>query len=935
MSNASKYTVGWICALNAEYVAAQEFLDEEHAPPDFVSPNDTNHYTLGAIGKHNVAIAVLPDGEYGTASAATGAANLLNSFPNVRIGLMVGIGGGAPSEKHDIRLGDIVVSATRAGEGGVIQYDFGKTIQNQAFQHTRVLNQPPTTLRTAMAGLQAQYKRKGHQLNAAIGGILERNVRLRQEFGRPPPSTDMLFKSDVSHDSRGCAKFCAQNNSNLVLRNERTERDDKPTIHYGLIASANQLLKDALIRDKLAAERDILCFEMEAAGLMNHFPCLVIRGICDYSDSHKSKMWQGYAALAAAAYAKDLLSQIQPNRVEAEKRIKDILYSALATIQSKLDRNDDQELWEWLAPVDPENTHIQASERLTPGTGRWFIDGDLQTWLQGGNYSAFLVLRAGVGKTTLLTHVVQELTLMCADDANKSLAYFYCTLGNASSQEPINVFGSLAAQLSVTMPQILDDIRPIFAKAKRKLYKRPMELPLLGQFIVRHSTGERLVLILVDAINETNKWKEVIRYLLLLSEGSKNIRVLLTTTEDTASLREICPDAQVVDMDPATVQRDIETYVHKYLEGDEVLSSIDRDLKADITRVLLSTAHGSFRWVQLSLENLRIQRTKHLMLQALRSLPGSLREIYENILDSIPPTDQKLVREALLWLGFAKRPLTPGELNEAVAFEESYTVLDDYNRLVSASLLPQICQGLIYLDKDELRLAHSSIREFLTSESTQISKVRYFALNPPTAHQTIMRKCLSYLLLDNFRCGCTTSSFVNWRRLQDDHPLLGYAACFWAVHATSYTIDDADRRLINQFFKTAKLLRGGNFGFWVQTLIPDVDPEVITATNPLYYAASFGLTPVVKAILDSVPDLEIDAPGGRCSSTPLFVACWRQQYEVAKLLLEAGANPNIVDPSTGYTEPVRRDHRAAFVKRRGNTDLVIRVETVFDFGEQK
>lgn len=84
-------------------------------------------------------------------------------------------------------------------------------------------------------------------------------------------------------------------------------------------------MKNALIRDKLAAEKDVLCFEMEAAGLMSRFPSLVIRGICDYSDSHKNKEWQGYAAMAAAGYAKDFLCRIPPNRVEAEKRIGELL----------------------------------------------------------------------------------------------------------------------------------------------------------------------------------------------------------------------------------------------------------------------------------------------------------------------------------------------------------------------------------------------------------------------------------------------------------------------------------------------------------------------------------------------------------------------------------------------------------------------------------
>lgn len=129
MSDPANYTIGWICALQVEYVTAQVFLDEEHERPSIVSLNDTNDYTLGKISGHNVVIAVLLDGEYSTASAANVATNMLNTFYNIRIGLMVGIGGGVPSESYDIRLGDMVVSAPRAGEGGVFQYDFGKSIQ--------------------------------------------------------------------------------------------------------------------------------------------------------------------------------------------------------------------------------------------------------------------------------------------------------------------------------------------------------------------------------------------------------------------------------------------------------------------------------------------------------------------------------------------------------------------------------------------------------------------------------------------------------------------------------------------------------------------------------------------------------------------------------------------------------------------------------------
>lgn len=323
MPDPVSYTVGWICALKVEFVAAQVFLDEKHERPSVVSPNDTNHYELGKMSGHNVVIAVLPDGEYGTASAANVATNMLNTFHNVRIGFMVGIGGGVPSESHDIRLGDVVVSAPRGSQGGVFQYDFGKSIQGQSFQHTRFMNQPPTTLRTAITGIQSQYEIYGHRLEEAVNDIFVKNMRLRLKYGRPDPITDRLFKPEVVHSPKGCAESCSNDASNLITRHERTEHEDNPAIHYGLIASGNQLMKDAMIRDRLAAEKDVLCFEMEAAGLMNTFPCLVVRGICDYSDSHKNKEWQGYAAMVATAYAKDLLYQIPPATVKTEQRISD------------------------------------------------------------------------------------------------------------------------------------------------------------------------------------------------------------------------------------------------------------------------------------------------------------------------------------------------------------------------------------------------------------------------------------------------------------------------------------------------------------------------------------------------------------------------------------------------------------------------------------
>ncbi|KAB2571395.1 uncharacterized protein LTHEOB_6361 [Lasiodiplodia theobromae] len=329
MPDPALYTVGLITAITTEFAATCAMLDsEEEEGPDYVSTGDTNSYTLGTMGKHNVVIAGLPHGDYGTASAAAAASNMLNSFPNIRIGLMVGIGGGAPTEKHDIRLGDIVVSA-RDGDsstGSVFQYDFGKAIQNQEFKTTRLLNQPPPALLTALSNLRQFYDRKGgHTLENDVESAFAGSPGIEGTHSRPESTTDWLYKSDYVHNSSCCAGSGENNDPNLVVRAPRKHGKGKSVIHYGVIASSNQLMKDARMRDKMAKEHGVLCFEMEAAGLMNHFPCLVVRGICDYSDSHKNKRWQGYAAMMAAAYTKSLLKRIAPTRIEQERKLSEIV----------------------------------------------------------------------------------------------------------------------------------------------------------------------------------------------------------------------------------------------------------------------------------------------------------------------------------------------------------------------------------------------------------------------------------------------------------------------------------------------------------------------------------------------------------------------------------------------------------------------------------
>lgn len=301
--DATEYTIGWICALSDELVVAEAMLDEHYdCPPQ--PRSDHNKYTVGRIATHNIAIACLPAGLYGTTSATRVAEQMQSTFQALRFTLMVGIGGGAPSDGNDVRLGDIVVSQPTNGHGGVINYTFGKTLSGEEFQHTGFLGKPPHVLLNAMAHLKSKHRLQDPGLLGHLNCMIQQHKKLRGTFEYQGEENDHLYLAEYVHaGGQGDCDKCGS--AKVKIRPIRPSHS--PVIHYGLIASADIVMKDAIVRDKLQQQHGILCFEMEAAGLMNGLDCLVIRGICDYSDSHKNKRWQPYAAAASAAYAKELI----------------------------------------------------------------------------------------------------------------------------------------------------------------------------------------------------------------------------------------------------------------------------------------------------------------------------------------------------------------------------------------------------------------------------------------------------------------------------------------------------------------------------------------------------------------------------------------------------------------------------------------------------
>ncbi len=329
------YTVAWIAALSHERAAAEAMLDVKHKKPpaDFrKNASDPNTYTWGTVEGHHVVIAALPVGEYGTNATATIAQGLRSSLPHIRIGLLVGIGAGVPGEQlgrdgramlqQDIRLGDVAVSVPQSTSGGVVQVDLvkAKTISGKdILERKGHLDSPPMAIRTALSKLQAEHELDDSRIPEFLEQAFQKHPKMKAKYAHPG------MKAEQQQIEPKVDIYNAQDGREITR-----EARAIPEIHYGVIASSNTLEKSSSYRREVLArleEEHIapICFEMEAAGLMNSFPCLVIRGICDYADEHKNDDWQRYAAATAAAFAKELLSYMDREEVDQAAMIGDLL----------------------------------------------------------------------------------------------------------------------------------------------------------------------------------------------------------------------------------------------------------------------------------------------------------------------------------------------------------------------------------------------------------------------------------------------------------------------------------------------------------------------------------------------------------------------------------------------------------------------------------
>ncbi|KZL76464.1 nacht and ankyrin domain protein [Colletotrichum incanum] len=702
------YTVGWVCALHFELAASRAMLDRQHR--DLLKKdNGPNEYVFGNIGAHNVVMACLPSGQYGTNNAAIVASNMRSSFPSIRVGLMVGIGDGVPSDVFDIRLGDVVFGKT------VIQHDLGKMLPGGRVERTATRREAPHNLLNAISKLCALHESMPSEVPSILQHMLHRHPEMAREYAYPSQFEDQLFYATYDHQQPADCNRCDPLKSN------------HPNIHYGGVASGNLLVKDGKLRDELAKELGVICFEMEAAGLADQFPGITVRGICDYADSHKNKLWQRYAAATAAAYAKELLSTMAPSKIEA-------MPTAGApeptpnSLQHKLQARR-AELLEFLRfeQLGSRHTSIKAAHKKTC---EWLLKHEAyMDWLDPSKLSqhhGFLWIsrKPGAGKSTLMKFAFGR--------TNKSLlagkataSFFFHARGDELEKTILGLYRSLLLQLLESFPDlqsVLDDLSLV------PLNQAACPAIEILQELFHNAIlflGQRSLTCFVDALDECNEGQveDMVRYFENLGEDADEHHIKL----------RICfssrhhPRIRVKNGLELTVENelghkeDLERYVQNSLEevGSETCTKSIQDQ-------ILKKADGVFIWVVLVLDilNKEIRDGRLFAIERrLRQIPGELSELFKDILLRGNDNMDDLLL-CIQWILYAKRPLRRQEFCFAVlsglqdgsliSYNSDQFTTDAMERFVVSS-----SKGLAETTKtkfETVQFIHESVRDFLIKD---------------------------------------------------------------------------------------------------------------------------------------------------------------------------------------------------------------------------
>ncbi|KAF4954526.1 hypothetical protein FGADI_5207 [Fusarium gaditjirri] len=872
------YTVGWISALPLEMTAAQAMLDHRHEPLPR-SPHDTNCYEFGSINGHNVVIACLPKAQYGNNNAAIVANNMNRTFPHLQHRLLVGIAGGAPGVA-DVRLGDIVVSTY------AIQYDLGKALPNNHFQHIAEAIRPPQALLTAVSKVEASHNEGQVRMLEVLYNTAARLTRYAH-----PMLEDCLFQSNFNHTSPG-TNCDGCDRTQLAPRQIR--QNTNPVIHYGRVASGNQVIKDALTRDALSTKINNICFEMEAAGVMDCFPCLVIRGICDYSVSHKNKGWQEYAALVAAAYAKELLMSIPTTLLHTWKRAR---VQEPKTSEPISPEADDclQAMFVTDSSLDREGI-LDAKGDICEGTCEWVLSTEeFQAWDQNPPHLLWISAPPGMGKTFMAIYLSQHLEALSKEKSGIATIFFFCDNKVDTRNTAVSILRGLMYQLISHQPNLVNAIIPQWKQQSRNLFRESSFGALWKLFEDMITNSEfRTIYCVIDGLDEceANSLSLLLRKFERFSRGnlgsSTKMKLVCLSRKYPENITEALLLFTKMELDIMTARKDdISRFISSQVQELAQKKNLSSKIRSNLEDTFQEKSEGTFLWISFMSQDLQKQGLLDFE-KSLKLLPSGLDAVYERILQNVKFEKGGPIHGILYWILVATRPLMIPELCEAVDMKPTWLLTREE---VCIELIKS-CGHLLQITDEHMRghsvqqtvtFLHQSAKDYLMKFDFRFGS-QTLGLAIPQLHEHATIILLQYLERINSRKGieCKYLTYI-----PSDFPLANYAVNEWSFHFKQ--LEDITRFMqhgVRFFEKDSKVRR-----MWQHLYNLPEAYKNFEAVPLLPLSAFLGLDNLAEWCLEHDRESDVETKWGFPKQRALSIACTRHREYIFSLLLDAGADP--------------------------------------------
>ncbi|QPC58020.1 hypothetical protein HYE67_000251 [Fusarium culmorum] len=653
------FEIAIICALTIEANAVLALFDHWEEDEDSMSfgktRGDPNAYSTGVIGQHNVVLAHLPG--MGKGAAGNIAAFCRMSYPEISLALVVGICGGVPfygKENDEIVLGDVIIST------GVVQYDLGKRFPDKFKTKDTLednLGRPGLELRSLFSKLKTN--RQQGKLRIATQKHLQKAMKETNiPDGYLEGLHDNLFPADYRHkhqDPSDCTICAACNGKSdpvcdvalsssckvlncdvqQRLSRERLCEDENdnerspvgpnsetlfPKIHYGKFASGDMVIKSAEYRDQLAASKDAIGFEMESVGVWEVFPCVVIKGVSDYADSHKNDDWHEFAAASAAACTKAFLkywdsSKQQMESEAEEQKLRETLINSLRFPEINERKND-------LNP--PASTTFQWKwDSFTD----WLVSSESCYWITGN---------PGSGKSTLMKYLSansetsEYLTKWRKDTL--ILSHFFWKPGTGFQQSYKGLLCSLLWELLSKNPDAVQIVHDMTTKCQKILPADWSQQELSNVLIKYCEYSSQPICLFVDGLDEALPGQDVLKTLQLLKS--------LTATNASVKMHEL-------------TKLDIAKYSHEAMAESTLLQPRGRNI-SNLASEIAILSDGIFLWAVLVTQSLirgiNNGDSSEQTSTRLRSMPLDLMELYHDILSRSAPDRSLYQRDISLVL---------------------------------------------------------------------------------------------------------------------------------------------------------------------------------------------------------------------------------------------------------------------------------------------